>query len=140
MPTNKRTDTSAHNTPPSRQTSTTNTPQPQPPAQSTPRTITSADLMQAITPPRLTETDALKEFNEWRMSRGLPPIIPRSSEIARRGRSMYLSDAAHEGLQDLALLYTGRRNPSAFCEMIGLQILHIEEQPMRALTPTDNES
>jgi hypothetical protein len=104
----------------------TNTP---PPA--TPHTLTTADLLQAITPPRLTETAALKEFNEWRMSRGLPPIIPRGSEIARRGRSMYLSDAAHEGLQNLSLLYTGRKNPSAFCEMIGLQILHIEEEPMR---------
>lgn len=138
MPTNKRNDTPppAHPT----QTPPHNTPHTTQP----PRTITSADLMQAITPPRLTETDALKEFNEWRMSRGLPPIIPRSSEIARRGRSMYLSDAAHEGLQDLAALYTGRKNPSAFCEMIGLGILHIEEQPMRALTPqdagADNES
>jgi hypothetical protein len=130
MPTNKRNDASAH--------TNTQTPAPQPPTPT--RTITSDDLMQAITPPRLTETDALKEFNEWRMSRGLPPVIPRGGDIARRGRSMYLSDAAHEGLQNLALLYTGRRNPSAFCEMIGLQILHIEEQPMRALTPTDGES
>lgn len=127
----------AHNTPHNNPSHTPSTSRHGPPNPDAIHQITQADLLAAATPPRMTETDALKEFNEWRMSRGLPPVIPRGGDIARRGRSLYLSDDAHDGLQALALMYTGRKNPSAFCEMLGLGILHIEEQPMRTQSTTN---
>jgi hypothetical protein len=77
-------------------------------------------------------SSALDAYNVWRTANGIPPIATSSRH--RRIRSLYLSDAAFEGLQDLARRLTQKDSVSGLVELIGIgEFIPVHKAQFQAL-------